>query len=67
MLAAGTGWESFDFWGCIFLNFNGVLPGNEMVNFFFFWGGGGGGIWGGGEVTHNLSFTKIICISMPID
>ena len=58
MLAAGAGWKLLDFWG-ICINFNGVLPGNETVKFFIvllFWHF---------SVTHYVSFTKIICISMP--
>ena len=55
MLAAGTGWKLFDFWG-VFFTFNVVLPGNETVKFLF------SGIF---SVTYNVSFTKIICIIMP--
>ena len=66
VLAAGTGWRSLDFFGGIFLKFNGVLPASETVFFFFFffffWGGGGHF-----SVTYNVSFTKIVRKSMPID
>ena len=34
------------------------------MNFFFFFLGGGGG-FGHFSITHNVSFIKIICISMP--
>ena len=59
MLAAGTVLKLFDFLGLFFsffFNFNGVLPGNETVIFFFFLAF---------SVRYNVSFTKIICISMP--
>ena len=36
-----------------FINFNGVLPGNETVIFLHF------------SVIYNVSFSKIICIGMP--
>ena len=56
MLAAGMRLKLFDFWGLFFLlYFNGVLPGNETVKFFFFWHF---------SVRYNVSFTKIIRISM---
>ena len=55
MLVAGTGLKLFDFLG-IFFNFIGILPRNETVNLFCF------GIF---SVRYNVSFTKIICISMP--
>ena len=44
--------------GGIFLTLQGVLPGNEAVNFLllFFWHF---------SLTYNVSFTEIICISMP--
>ena len=35
MLAAGTGWKVFDFGGH-FLNFNGVLSGNEKAKCLVF-------------------------------
>ena len=54
MLAAGAGWKLFDFLGAFF-KFKGVLPGNETV-ILFFWHY---------SVTNNVSFTNIICISMP--
>ena len=41
--------------GGIFLNFNGALPGNEMVKCYFI-------LYF--SVTYNISFTEIICISM---
>ena len=56
MLAAGTGLKLFDLSG-YFVNFNGVLPGNETVNFFFF--------VLHFSVRYNVCFIKIICTSMP--
>ena len=40
--------------------FNGVLPGNETVKFLFI-----SFIFLAFSATYNVSFTKIICISMP--
>ena len=56
MLAAGTGLKLSDFFWGTYSNFNGVLPGNETVIFFFFWHF---------SVRYNVSFIKIIRISMP--
>ena len=55
MLSAGTGCKLFDFFFFFFFTFNGVLPGNETVNFLFL----------RFSVTFNVGFTKIIYISMP--
>ena len=55
MLVAGTGLKVFDFFR-YFFNFHGILPRNETVNLFCF------GIF---SVRYNVSFPKIICISMP--
>ena len=55
MLAAGTELKLFDFLR-YFFNFNGILPRNETVNLFCL---------GHFSVRYNVSFTKIICISMP--
>ena len=58
MLAAELELRLFDFfcggYTCILSNFNGVLPGNETVNFFSF------NFWHF-SVRYNVLFTKIIC------
>ena len=55
MLAAGMELKLLNFLG-VFFKFNGVLPGNETAKFFFF------DIF---SISYNVSFSKIICISMP--
>ena len=44
--------------GAFFLNFNGILPENETVNFFVFF-------FFAFFSNIQCKFTKIICISMP--
>ena len=56
MLAAGTGLKLSDFWG-IYFNFNGGFARKLNSDFFFlFWHF---------TVGYNVSFIKIIDISMP--
>ena len=52
VLAAGMGWKLFDFLGGYFFSTSNRFA----IEFLVFWHF---------SVTYNLSFTTVICISMP--